>query len=341
MPSTLHEILIELFRSKSDLAPELLTDVFGVDLPEFVGVRTEDAQLTEIVPTEYRADLVVLLMDEKPVYGIVIEVQLQRDEEKRFSWPVYASVLRSKFRCPVNVLVVTPEASVAAWASEPMYLSYLDNPFRVVVLGPDSIPWIRRGCEEVSPELAVLSALAHGNDSGGLEVVLAALAATSGLDRLHSRIYYDQIVASLGDAVYKELSAMLEQGEYEWQSKLVKQWVREGRERGLEEGRERGLEEGRERGLEEGRERGLEEGRERGLEEGRERGLEEGRERGLEEGRASEAKRSIFTALEVRGIVVPAKVREQIESCSDLNVLEQWLRNAIIVTSVADIFQSR
>ncbi len=70
MPSTLHEILIELFRENQTLAPVLLSEVFGISLPQYTQVRREEAQLTEIVPTEYRADLVLLLMVEsKPVRG--------------------------------------------------------------------------------------------------------------------------------------------------------------------------------------------------------------------------------------------------------------------------------
>ena len=42
-------------------------------------MRIESADLTEVVPAEYRADLIVLLVDGKPVLAIVVEVQLSRD----------------------------------------------------------------------------------------------------------------------------------------------------------------------------------------------------------------------------------------------------------------------
>ncbi len=44
------------------------------------------ADLTEVQHTEYRADLIVRLCDEKPVYAIIVEVQLQVKERKRFVW---------------------------------------------------------------------------------------------------------------------------------------------------------------------------------------------------------------------------------------------------------------
>jgi len=39
--------------------------------------------------------LVVLLVDGKPVLGIIVEVQLDYDDDKRYSWPVYVAGLRA------------------------------------------------------------------------------------------------------------------------------------------------------------------------------------------------------------------------------------------------------
>jgi hypothetical protein len=61
----------------------LLRDVLGLSLPQWTEARVESAELTEVVPTEYRADLVLLLLDGKPIFGLVVEVQLSRDEDKR------------------------------------------------------------------------------------------------------------------------------------------------------------------------------------------------------------------------------------------------------------------
>ena len=116
MPSQLHEALLLLFRNRPQLAPELLRDALHVRLPAYTEVRIESAQLTEVQPAEYRADLVVLLYEGVPVLGIVVEVQLQPDEDKRYSWPVYTAGLRARIRCPVCLLVVTPQEAVAKWA---------------------------------------------------------------------------------------------------------------------------------------------------------------------------------------------------------------------------------
>jgi hypothetical protein len=65
MPSITHEALLVLFRNRPELAPELLRDVLHVALPAYSEVRIESADLTDIDPAEYRADLVVLLVDER------------------------------------------------------------------------------------------------------------------------------------------------------------------------------------------------------------------------------------------------------------------------------------
>jgi hypothetical protein len=113
MPSQLHEALLLLFRNRPQLAPELLRDALGIVLPRYSETRIESADLSDIQPAAYRADLVILLYEGEPVLGIVVEVQLGPDEGKWLSWPVYATGLRARIRCPVCLLVVTAEDTVA------------------------------------------------------------------------------------------------------------------------------------------------------------------------------------------------------------------------------------
>ena len=82
MPSVPHEALVALLRNRPVLAAELLHDALGVLLPAFAEARVEAADLSDLAPAEYRADLVVLLVDGKPVLAIVVEVQLHRDKRK-------------------------------------------------------------------------------------------------------------------------------------------------------------------------------------------------------------------------------------------------------------------
>ena len=238
MPSLTHEALLLLFRNRPELAPELLREALGLELPLYTEVRVESADLTEVVPAEYRADLVVLLVDGKPVLAIAVEVQLARDDRKRFTWPVYVAGLRARFECPAVVLVVTPARDVASWAAAPVRLG-AGSSFTALVLGPDAVPVVTDPAQaETDPELAVLSAMAHGrgNVDQAVQIALAALAGAKLVrDRDVAVLYFDLIDAALSEAARKAFQ-MLPRG-YEYQSELVRNSVEKGRSEGRAEGR--------------------------------------------------------------------------------------------------------
>jgi len=193
MPSQLHEALLLLFRNRPSLAPVLLRDALHVELPEYHEARIDSADLTEIQPTEYRADLVVLLLNDVPVFGIVVEVQLSPDERKLFAWPAYVANLRARLECPVCLLVVTADEKVARWALKPIDLGG-PNRFIPFVLGPSGVPEIADESQALAdPELAVLSAMAHGQDPNtdkSVQIALAAQLAVLGLDEDRSKLYF-------------------------------------------------------------------------------------------------------------------------------------------------------
>lgn len=247
MPSQLHEALLLLFRNRPTLAPELLRDALHVELPRYTEARIDSADLTDIQPAEYRADLVVLLLENVPVLGIVVEAQLSADERKRFVWPVYVANLRARLECPVCLLVVTADETVARWAAKPIELG-AGNRFLPLVLRPSGVPIITdEGEAQADPELAVLSAMAHGQDSDthkSVQIALAAQIASLGLDADRSRLYFDLILASLSEAARRELQTM-DPAKYEYQSDFAKRYVAQGRLEGRLEGCERGRAEGR------------------------------------------------------------------------------------------------
>src|SRR6202789_1365528 len=107
MPSMAHEALVDLFKNRPELGPELLTEALGVALPSYDEARLVSIDLTQIRPAEYRADVVVLLLDAGASISVVIvEVQLAVDDDKRFTWPGYTMGARARYRCPAGLLVV-------------------------------------------------------------------------------------------------------------------------------------------------------------------------------------------------------------------------------------------
>jgi|SRR5579859_6868268 len=107
MPKMPHEAPLLLLRERPELVPELLRDALGLAVPVHGAVRVEESNFVQVVPAEYRADLVVtLLRDRSPVMGVVVENQSARDPRKRFTWPLYAAALHAKLEC-TTCLVVT------------------------------------------------------------------------------------------------------------------------------------------------------------------------------------------------------------------------------------------
>jgi hypothetical protein len=239
MPSQLHEALLELFRNRPLLAPELLRDALHVELPNFAEARIDSADLNDLQPAAYQADLVVRLVEHVPVLGIVVEVQLSPRERKRFVWPAYVANLRARLECPVCLLVVTVDEAVARWAAKPIDMG---NGSRLVplVIGPTGVPEVTDQAHARSdPELAVLSAMAHGNDANiekSVRIALAAQFAASSLDLDRSKLYVDLVRHSLSEAARRALQAM-DMRNYEYQSDFARQYVAQGRAEGEAKGR--------------------------------------------------------------------------------------------------------
>jgi hypothetical protein len=237
VPSLLHEALVELFRNRPVLAAELLAEALDVPLPRFTEARIESAELTDIIPRELRADLLVLLLDDRPVLVIIVEVQLRWDPDKVFAWPAYVAGGRARYRCPACLLVVTPDAALARRLSQPIVLGPGEGFVVPLVLGPTGIPVVTEmAVAKERPELAVLSAMAHGMTEVGLKVAVAALGASAGLDEERSALYGDLVLSSLGEAARRALEEMTVRN-YEFQSEFARKYFAEGRKEGRKEGR--------------------------------------------------------------------------------------------------------
>jgi hypothetical protein len=234
-----HEGLLELFRKRPDLAPKLLGHALNAQLPEYSEARTDAADLTNIQPAEYRADLVVVLSDQKPTLGIVVEVQLSTHADKRFSWPVYVTTLRARLRCPVFLLVVAPDENVARWAAEPIDLGG-GSVLKTWVLGaPVVSEVIDEEQARADPELAVLSSISYGRDADvekAIRIAMAAQKASLSLDDERLRLYCDLILSSLSEAARREFPTM-DLSKYPYRSEFARHYVAQGLEQGRAEGR--------------------------------------------------------------------------------------------------------
>jgi hypothetical protein len=237
------------------LALRLLALATGAGVPAFHEARVAEATMTEDQAVERRADLVVELNDRsgRPVMGVVAEVQLCRDRRKRFTWPYYAAALRVRLQAPVRLLVVAPNPAVAGWAAKPIAMGHPGWTFVPVVLGPAAIPVVTDPREAAAePELAVLSAIAHGERSEpevGMRVAQAALGAALALDDDRTEDYIRIVLRAVSEAVRRKLEESMRPGQLAQPTELEKRLEARGRSLGQAEGRAIGEAEGRAKSL--------------------------------------------------------------------------------------------
>ncbi|MDB6015487.1 MAG: hypothetical protein JWL65_7737 [Gammaproteobacteria bacterium] len=232
MPSYVHQLLLLLFRNRSGSAADLLREL-DVQLPGYDEVRIESADLSDLRPAEYQADLVLfLLRGRHKVLGVIVEVQLRRDEDKPYTWPAYVANLRARHRCPVCLLVITIEEAVARWARKSIELGPGSrcSPW---VVGPSNTPAVteRRDAEE-NVELSILSAIEHGQSADialATRIAAAAVLASAGLDAERSRLYLDLILVSLSKNVRHEVLQVMNSLGFEYQGDSAPHFVAKGR----------------------------------------------------------------------------------------------------------------
>ena len=244
MLSQRHESLLLLFRNRSTLAAESLHEAPRIKVPEYEQARIDSADLTDVQPAEYRADLVVTLVgaDAAPAMSIVVEVQLAVDERKRWVWPAYVANLRARLKCPVCLLVVTLDEAVARWAAKPVEVGG-ESRLVPVVLGPMEIAEVTDLAEAcAAPERSVLSVMAHGRVADrrkAIQMAKAAFGATVNLDEDRQKIYSDLVHVSLSEELRQELETMgvlmLGDKPYEFQSDYLKKFIAIGVAKGQAE----------------------------------------------------------------------------------------------------------
>ena len=171
---------------------------------------------------------------------VLVEVQLDADPDKPFSWPLYLAAARMKYRCDACVLVVTIDERVAAWARQPVSLGPGASTFQAIVLGPSAVPY---AVESTTPELAVLSALAHGAQEP--EAVRQAVFAIDALGPDRAQADFVLLKYHLGAARDRALEAIMTTSERRYLSDFANDYF----DKGLAQGKAEGEAEGEAKGL--------------------------------------------------------------------------------------------
>jgi hypothetical protein len=242
MPSLSHEALVELFRRRPSLAGELLGHALLPPSPAHVLVA--DSNLTASAPVERTADIVLLFsrtVDGPPERVVIVEVQLAIDPAKRRSWWWYLANAHTRHACDAFLVIVTPSAPVAEWAARPIGLGQPGTVLRPLVIGPAQVPVVTNPAEAIeAPELAVLSAVVHGQGDHADDIARAAFEAVRRLDGEQLAVYTDVVIASLRASARIILEGLMANGTYEYQSDFAKKFVAQGQAEGEARGEARG-----------------------------------------------------------------------------------------------------
>ena len=241
VPTLEHNLVIDLL-SRADLLRRFLPPHTRKALARATSSEIVSAELSQLTPTEYRADLVTVFRDAagQALLAVIVEVQRQIDPDKALAWPIYVTAARQRLGCPVLLMVIALDARVAAWAKGPFATGHPGFALRPLVVSRRQIP-ARVSPQTILklPELGVLSVLAHPT----LPAALAALRGLSTLRAEQSQLYFDVILDALPDAIRQALEDSMQHHEY--RSDFARRYVAEGRAEGKLEGRAEGKLEGK------------------------------------------------------------------------------------------------
>jgi hypothetical protein len=209
MASPPHEILIELFRREPLLVPHLLRTAAGVEVPPFTKMEPVDTALRDLLPTELRADLLLLFSDGAPVFAVILEVQLRVAAEKARRWPTYVAAAHDRYGCPTALVVVTNDDAVAAWARGPFSMGP-GSMVAPVVLDGSKVPRLSELPEaERTAAMALLSVGVHVRSVADLPLVRMAMDADMpGVDAFGGLREYLKLVVAV---LHKSLRPALEE----------------------------------------------------------------------------------------------------------------------------------
>lgn len=115
MPGPAHETLVALLAQRPDLLDLLLRTLGRPGVP--AKIEAADSTLRIANPLEVRPDLVLVAEGDRGPW-VIVDVQLKRDDDKRRRWLAAVGVLFDTRGVMGDVIVLTHDASVAAWAEQ-------------------------------------------------------------------------------------------------------------------------------------------------------------------------------------------------------------------------------
>jgi len=179
MPSIEHEAPLEVIRQQPDVVADLLRRLLPqLPLPARVTGALGSADMSQVAPTQYFADTVVVLSDQqtrKPILAVVIEPQGRDRKTKKVSWPVYLTTAIKANKVPRAILVVLCwDPREAARCRRVIPTGHPGFDLYPIVVDPATFP----SREDAGPYLTILAGATKAIDlgtPGGRDAVLTAI----------------------------------------------------------------------------------------------------------------------------------------------------------------------
>jgi hypothetical protein len=258
--------------------------------------------MSQVAPTQYVADTVVVLTDQqtgKPVLAVVIEPQGRDRKTKKVSWPVYVTTAIKANKVPRAILVVLCwDPQEAARCRRVIATGHPGFDLYPIVVDPSTFPnW-----QDAGPYLTILAGATKAIDLGtpsGRDAVLAAIEQT-GASHADTAALATIILGVADTAARRELEALMASPKFH--STFVDGLLQQGEERGLEKGLEKGMEKGR------------------------------------EEGAVTSKVEDLIKVIKARGLHLTKAQFELVTSCADLSRLATWFDRALDGKTTDEIF---
>jgi hypothetical protein len=239
MPSSWHDSVTTIFSENPRLAVEIVTSLTGARIPEGVPVRAEAPNFTDRPSTDFYADAVIVAGSARdPVRAVIVEAQKRTLSVKPLQWARYAAQLWTFLRCPVDVLVICPDAKSAFWYARPVPTSLPGYTHLPIVLPPSAVPAITSP-EEVAarPAMAALSVAYHGANQA---VSRAFVDGIRQLSPSHALKYYEHAFNMAPLAVQRILEELVNSDTWPVYSPFAKEHFGRGKAEGMREGKKEG-----------------------------------------------------------------------------------------------------
>ena len=205
-------------------------------LPATVTGALGSADMSQVAPTQYFADTVVVLTDQqtrKPVLAVVIEPQGRDRKTKKVSWPVYLTTAIKANKVPRAILVVICwDPREAARCRRVIPTGHPGFDLYPIVIDPRTFPsW-----EDASPYLVILAGATKAIDLAppcGRDAVLSAIE-QAGASHADTAALSTIILGAADAAARGELEALMASPKFH--SAFVDGLLQQGEEKGLEKG---------------------------------------------------------------------------------------------------------